>query len=77
MRTRRSIRNQDILFKQLFQPVTEPMPPSRPIHLDMTDEEIDKHYWDVNKRTRTLLKKEAAKERLREHVRKVLAEEVE
>lgn len=59
MRTRRSPRNQDRLFRALFQPPDAPAPIPRPIP---TDDEIDAMFW-IPKTSRTLMKRDAAKKR--------------
>lgn len=65
MRTRRSVRNQNILFKELFQPTKVMVEKARPAHLEMSDEQIDKTYFYFGKSDRTRMKKEAARERSR------------
>lgn len=69
MRTRTSPRNQDRLFRELFQPEKIIIEPRRPAHLDMSDQEIDRAYWSTSKTSRGQMKREAAKERLRAQVR--------
>ena len=65
MRTRRSPRNQEILWRALGGdspvPKLEPSP-----YLSMTDEEIDYAYWSMSKTSRGQLKREAAKARVRQ-----------
>ncbi len=76
MKTRRSPRNQEILFKQLFQPQQQAATErQRPAYLDMTDAEIDREYFNYGKADRTRMKKLAAQERLRQRARKVLRNE--
>jgi hypothetical protein len=58
MRTRRSWRNQDRLFKALFKPEEQPVAVA-PIP---TDAEIDAMFW-IPKTSRNLLKRDAAKRR--------------
>ena len=73
MRTRRSVRNQNILFRELFQPEKEkPVEAKRPAHLDMTDEQIDKAYWNFGKADKTRMKKQAAQERQRRLTKRAL-----
>jgi len=60
MKTRRSWRNQDILFRQLFKPPAAAPVPIRP----KTDEEIDAIPF-LSKRTRAAMKREAARARYR------------
>lgn len=59
MRTRRSWRNQDRLFKALFKPADQPVAVV-PI---LTEAEIDAMFW-ISKTSRNLMKKDAAKRRL-------------
>ena len=66
MRTRRSPRNQEILWRALGSgdgpvPKLEPSP-----YLSMTDEEIDYAYWSMSKTSRGQLKREAAKAHVRQ-----------
>lgn len=75
MRTRRSVRNQNILFRELFQPAPVITPKIRPAHLDMTDAQIDQTYHHYGKSDRTRMKKEAATERLRIQVQAQLDQE--
>lgn len=56
MRTRRSWRNQNRLFKELFAPATQPVA-EVPV---LTDAEIDAMYW-IPKTSRNLMKRDAAK----------------
>jgi len=65
MKTRRSVRNQNILFNELFRPAPVEIKKKRPAHLDMTDEQIDNEFFNFGKADRTRMKKEAARERLR------------
>lgn len=58
MRTRRSWRNQDRLFKALFKSAVSPVVET-PI---LTDSAIDAMYW-VPKTSRNLMKRDAAKKR--------------
>jgi hypothetical protein len=58
MRTRRSVRNQNILFRELFKPKEQPKVQA-PIR---TDAEIDAMYW-ISKSSRALMKRDAAKAR--------------
>lgn len=61
MRTRRSPRNQEILFRALFKPADAPKPePQAP----KTDAEIDAMWW-IPKTSRNLLKRDAARARKR------------
>lgn len=60
MRTRRSWRNQDRLFKALFKPEAKPVA-AVPVPVP-TDAEIDAMWW-VPKTSRNLLKRDAAKKR--------------
>lgn len=75
MRTQRSVRNQNILCKELFKPPDKAVDAIRPAHLDMTDDEIDKAYPTMGKTSRNSLKREAAKERLRKASQEALADE--
>jgi len=76
MKTRRSVRNQNILFKELFCPTPEPKTaPPRLDHLDMTADEIDAAYWNIGKAARTTMKKQAAQEALRKAAQAQLKEE--
>lgn len=59
MRTRRSWRNQDRLFRALFKPEERTVSTVAPIP---TDAEIDAMYW-IPKTSRSLLKRDAAKRR--------------
>ena len=66
MRTRTSVRNQNTLYRELFQPEKDkPVEAKRPAYLDMTDEQIDKVYWNFGKADKTRMKKQAAQERQR------------
>lgn len=56
MRTRRSFRNQERLFKGLFKPTEQPLA-TAPI---LTDAEIDAMWW-VSKTSRNMMKRDAAK----------------
>lgn len=58
MRTRRSWRNQDRLFRELFKPAPIKVEPVAP----KSDGEIDAMWW-VSKQSRALLKRDAAKKR--------------
>jgi hypothetical protein len=58
VRTRRSWRNQNRLFKELFAPAPQPVA-DVPI---LTDAEIDAMYW-LPKTSRNLMKRDAAKRR--------------
>jgi len=73
MRTRRSVRNQNTLFCELFQPAKVVVEKTRPAHLDMTDEQIDETYFYFCKSDRTRMKKEAAREILRSKIANDLA----
>lgn len=77
MKTRRSARNQNIMFNALFKPAPPPpaAPPVRPRYLDMTDAEIDAAYSFVGKADRTRMKKAAAHERLRIEVKEKLSKD--
>lgn len=77
MRTRRSVRNQDRLFKDLFKPESQTVEQTRSPHLDMTDEEIDRAYYLVGKADRTRMKKQAEQERLRKKVVLILQKELQ
>jgi hypothetical protein len=68
MRTRRSPRNQDILFAALFRPAPVEVP-KMPIK---TDAEIEAIPF-LSKRTRSLLKRDAARSRYRVAVATALA----
>ena len=68
MRTRRSVRNQNILFRELFQPAKLAVEKARPAYLDMSDDQIDETYFFFGKSDRTRMKKEAARERLRSKI---------
>lgn len=68
MRTRRSVRNQNIIFKEMFQPEEVVVEKTRPAHLDMSDEQIDKTYFNFGKADKTRMKKEALRERLRNEI---------
>lgn len=75
---RHSAKHNERLFKALFPPTPRPQPiATRPAHLDMTPEQIDSIFWQTGAADRTRMKKEAAKERQREEVRRVLAQESE
>lgn len=65
MRTRRSHRNQNRLWKALSGPATQAPPPS-PI---LSDAEIDAAYPTMNKTSRNLLKRDMAKRRRMESTR--------
>ena len=58
MRTRRSWRNQDRLFKALFKPAEQPVA----VVPVPTDAEIDAMYW-IPKTSRNMMKRDAAKRR--------------
>jgi hypothetical protein len=76
MRTKNSVRNQNTIFRELFQPPqAETVTPNRPAHLDMSDEEIDKVYWKFCKADKTRMKKEAGNERQRNLVKATLLNE--
>jgi len=73
---RRGYRYQRNLYNYLFRPPPKPkVIPARHPWLDMTDDEIDKAYFHFGKASRTNMKKEAAVERQRLAVRKILSEE--
>lgn len=62
MRTRRSPRNQEILFRELFKSADQPpVPAPTPI---LTDEEIDAMWW-IPRTSRSLMKRDAARARQR------------
>lgn len=61
MRTRRSWRNQDRLFKALFKPEEQPVA-TVPVP---TDAEIEAMWW-ISKTSRNLMKRAAAKRRERD-----------
>lgn len=61
MRTRRSPRNQERLFKALFKPADSPKVET---HSPKTDAEIDAMWW-ISKSSRSLMKRDAAKTRAR------------
>lgn len=63
MRTRRSVRNQDRLFRALF---PRPVSPTPPTTVPMTDAEIDAMFW-LPKQSRRLLKHDAAQARKKDH----------
>ena len=73
---RRSWRQVNQDFNQAFPRPEQPAPtsPQKP-WLTMTDEEIDAAYWRVGKADRTRMKKDAATERQRQEVRKILGNE--
>lgn len=73
MKSRRSVRNQNILFKELFQPAKVVVEKARRAYLDMSDAEIDETYFHLGKSDRTRMKKEAALERQRKSVESALA----
>lgn len=68
MKSRRSVWNQNILFNELFKPEPVKIEKVRPAHLDMTDEQIDREFFNFGKADRTRMKKEAKRERLRMEV---------
>lgn len=68
MRTRTSVRNQAILFRELFQPTNPVIKVKRPAYLDMTNEQIDKNYFNIGAADKTRMKKEAAKDRQRHNL---------
>lgn len=73
---RHSAKYNEQLFNRIFPRPPKPQPNTdRPDYLDMTPEEIDRVYWNMGKFDRTQLKKQAATERMREHVREVLEAE--
>ena len=65
MRTRNSHRNQDRLFRYLFEPPKQHVELERPAYLDMSDAEIEEAYPHASKRARYDMRRAAAKERRR------------
>jgi len=74
MKTRRSTRNQNILWRSLGGP-RDVVNQVRPAHLDMTDAEIEKRYWHFPKASLNQLKREAAQERLKTHGGQIVGKE--
>ena len=60
MRTRRSPRNQDILFSHLFKPVGQPKPVAQP---QLSDVNIEAMWW-IPKTSRSLMKRDATREHI-------------
>lgn len=56
--------------------VDKPVEKTRPIHLDMTDAQIDEKYFYLSKMRRNELKREAAQERLRQAVALEIQKEI-
>ena len=74
MKTRRSWRNQEILWCALGGDKAIKFVETQ-LWLDMTDAEIDCEYFHFGKTDRTRMKKQAAQERLRLQVQAVLTQE--
>lgn len=73
---RNSAAKNDRLFAQMFKPAQTIVikPTGLPMWLDMTDEQIDQHYFNFGKADRTRMKQQAVQERLRKEVSEKIKE---